>query len=150
MQPRAVVVNTGGLQPITAADSVSDFGKILNVGSRPSKWNGIGQFEVFKLELVLHFKAINLPKNQWGNVTVTFLELGPRSTFLARLTTELGREFSASEITDLHIDWDMFIRIMETLYAQKLTELELRDSIEQQTLVELAVLKTRFQDVSWV
>ena len=62
MQPRAVVVNTGGLQPITAADSVSPHNKILNVGSRPGKWNGTGQFEVFKLELVLRFKAINLPK----------------------------------------------------------------------------------------
>ena len=36
--------------------------KVQNVGPKPQRWNGETPFLAFRVELVLHFKAIGLPK----------------------------------------------------------------------------------------
>ena len=66
--------------------------KVQNVGPKPQRWNGETPFLAFRMELVLHFKAIGLPKQQWGQVGLTFLDVAPRNTLLAKIATDRNVE----------------------------------------------------------
>ena len=66
--------------------------KVQNVGPKPQRWNGETPFLAFRMELVLHFKAIGLSKQQWGQVGLTFLDVAPRNTLLAKIATDRNVE----------------------------------------------------------
>ena len=112
---------------------MSEPAKISNVGPKPKQWDGSTQFDVFKLELVLHFKAIGLPKNSWGNAALTFLTYAPRTAFLSRLAAQQGRQFDLQTVEDLEVTWEQFTSIMTELYAQRCTNGELWELIDEHT-----------------
>ena len=107
--------------------------KVQNVGPKPPKWNGDTPFLAFRMELVLHFKAIGLPKQQWGQVGLTFLDVAPRNTLLAKIATDRNVETTPEQMAEMDISWDDFSKGMDQLFGQQCSEEEIRQAIEQHT-----------------
>ena len=107
--------------------------KIQNVGPKPPRWNGETPFLAFRMELVLHFKAIGLPKVQWGQVGLTFLDVAPRNTLLAKIATDKNVETTPEKMSEMDISWEDFSTGMDQLFGQKCSEYEIHQAIDQHT-----------------
>ena len=64
--------------------------RLLNVGPKPTKWAGDTPLSAFKTDLILHFRATELPKQKWGIASLAFLSDACRTTFLSCLAAERG------------------------------------------------------------
>ena len=64
--------------------------RLLNVGPKPTKWAGNTPLSAFKTDLILHYRATELPKQKWGIASIAFLSDACRTTFLSRLAAERG------------------------------------------------------------
>ena len=64
--------------------------RLLNVGPKPAKWVGNTPLSAFRTDLILHFRATELPKQKWGIASLAFLSDACITTFLSRLATEQG------------------------------------------------------------
>ena len=64
--------------------------RLLNVGPKPAKWSGNTPLSAFKTDLILHFRATELPKQKWGIASLAFLSDACRTTFLSQLALERG------------------------------------------------------------
>ena len=62
--------------------------RLLNVGPKPTKWAGNTPLSAFKTDLILHYRATELPKQKWGIASLAFLSDACRTTFLSRLAAE--------------------------------------------------------------
>ena len=49
-------------------DQVPQNPRLLNVGPKPTKWAGNTPLSAFKTDLILHYRATELPKQKWGTV----------------------------------------------------------------------------------
>ena len=63
---------------------------LFNRGPNPAKWAGNTPLSAFKTDLILHFRATELPKQKWGIASLAFLSDACKATFLSRLVAERG------------------------------------------------------------
>ena len=62
--------------------------RLLNVGPKLAKWAGNTPLSAFKTDLIMYFRATELPKQKWGIASLDFLSDACRTTFLSRLAVE--------------------------------------------------------------
>ena len=107
--------------------------KVANVGPKPQRWSGQTPFLAFKMEQVLHFKAIGLDKQHWGQVGLVFLDVAPRNTLLAKIATDRKIATTPEQMSEMDISWEEFSAGMDQLFGQKCSDAEIRQAIEQHT-----------------
>ena len=82
------------------------------MGPKPTKWAGNTPLSAFKTDLILHYRATELPKQKWGIASLAFLSETCRTTFLSRLVVERGLEANPELVAQEDITWTDFSRIM--------------------------------------
>ena len=107
--------------------------RLLNVGPKPTKWAGNTPLSAFKTDLILHYRATELPKQKWGIASLAFLSDACRTTFLSRLAAERGLQADPELVAQEDITWSDFSRIMTEVFGQQVTEHEIRAEIEAHT-----------------
>ena len=107
--------------------------RLLNVGPKPAKWAGNTPLSAFKIDLILHYRATEFPKQKWGIASLAFLDSACRATFLFRLAAERGLQIDPKLIAQEQITWEDFSRIMTEVYGQQITDQEIRTEIETHT-----------------
>ena len=107
--------------------------RLLNVGPKPTKWAGNTPLSAFKTDLILHYRATELPKQKWGIASLAFLSDACRTTFLSRLAAERGLQADPELVAQEEITWSDFSRIMTEVFGQQVTEHEIRAEIEAHT-----------------
>ena len=107
--------------------------RLLNVGPKPTKWAGTTPLSAFKTDLILHYRATELPKQKWGIASIAFLSDACRTTFLSRLAAERGLQADPELVAQEDITWEEFSRIMTEVFGQQVTEHEIRAEIETHT-----------------
>ena len=83
--------------------------------------------------MILHYPAIELPKQKCGIASLAFLDNAHRTTFLSRLTVERGLQTDLELVAQQQITWEDFSRIMMEVYGQQVIEHEIRIEIEAYT-----------------
>ena len=56
--------------------------RLLNVGPKPTKWAGNTPLSAFKIDLILHYRATDLPKQKWGIASLAFFVRRLQDNFL--------------------------------------------------------------------
>ena len=107
--------------------------RLLNVGPKPTKWAGNTPLSAFKTDLILHYRATELPKQKWGIASIAFLSDACRTTFLSRLAAERGLQADPELVAQEDITWEEFSRILTEVFGQQVTEHEIRAEIETHT-----------------
>ena len=69
------------------------------------------------MELVLHFKAIGLKKQHWGQVGLTFLDVAPRNTLLAKIATDQKIMTTLEHMSEMDISWEEFNTVTDQLFG---------------------------------
>ena len=64
--------------------------RLLNVGPKPTRWARNTPLNAFKIDLILHYRATEFPKQKWAIASLAFLDSPCRSTFWLRLAIEWG------------------------------------------------------------
>ena len=64
--------------------------KLLNGGPKPTKWSGDSAPNSFKIDLVLHYHANELPQKRWGIASLALLDKACRTPFPSRFVVERG------------------------------------------------------------
>ena len=103
------------------------------MGPKPTKWAGNTPLSAFKTDLILHYRATELPKQKWGIASLAFLSDACRTTFLSRLAAERGLQADQELVAQEEITWSDFSRIMTEVFGQQVTEHEIRAEIEAHT-----------------
>ena len=85
------------------APNVEQGTRLLNVGPKPVKWAGDTPLSAFKTDLILHYRATELPRQKWGIASLAFLDNAYRTTFLSRLATERGLQADPELIAQAQI-----------------------------------------------
>ena len=78
------------------------------MGHKPSKWAGNTPPSAFKTDLILHFRATELPKQKWGTAGLAFLSDACKATFLSRLAAERGLQADPELVAQEEITWSDF------------------------------------------
>ena len=86
--------------------------------------------QCFKTDLILHFRATELPKQKWGIASLAFLSDAYRTTFLSRLVAERGLQADPKLVAQEEITWSDFSRIMTGVFGQQVTDHEIKSEIE--------------------
>ena len=72
------------VQKIVNVEQLPQYPRLLNVGPMLTKWAGNTPLSAFKTDLILHFRATELPKQKWGIASLAFLSDVCKTTFLSR------------------------------------------------------------------
>ena len=107
--------------------------RLLNVGPKPTKWAGDTPLSAFKTDLILHYRATELPRQKCGIASLAFLDNACRTTFLSRLATERGLQGDPELIAQAQITWEDFSRLMTDIYGHQVTDHHIRQEIETLT-----------------
>ena len=103
------------------------------MGPKPTKWTGNTPLSAFKTDLILYFRATELPKQKWGIASLAFLLDACRTTFLSHLATERGLQADPGLVAQEEITWSDFNQIMTEVFGQQVTDHENRSEIESHT-----------------
>ena len=60
------------------------------------------------MKLVLHFKAIGLDKQRWGQVRLTFLDVAPKNMLLAKIGTDHKIATTPKQMSEMDVSWAEF------------------------------------------
>ena len=107
--------------------------RLLNVGPKPTKWARNTPLSAFKTDLILHYRATEVPKQKWGIASLAFLSDACKTTFLSRLAAERGLQADPELVAQEDITWTDFSRIMTEVFGQQVTEHKIRAEIEAHT-----------------
>ena len=118
---------------IISLHSVDQNPRLLNVGPKPAKWAGDTPLSTFKTDLILHFRATELPRQKWGIASVAFLDNACKTTFLARVAEERGLQSDPELIAQAQISWYDFSRIMTDIYGHQVTDHDIKVEIDSLT-----------------
>ena len=121
------------VQQIVHVEQLPQNPRLLNVGSKPAKWAGNTPLSAFKIDLILHFRATELPKQKWGIASLSFLSDACTTTFLSRLATERGLQAEPENVAHEEITWSDLCRIMTEVFSQQVSEHEIRAEIKAHT-----------------
>ena len=121
------------VQQIVNVEQLPQNPRLLNVGPKPTKWAVNTPLSAFKTDLILHFRATELPKQTGGIASLAFLSDAYRTTFLSRLATERGLQADPELVAQEEITWSDFSRIMTEVFSQQVTDHEIRSEMESHT-----------------
>ena len=119
--------------PASAMPTVGQSTRLLNVGPKPAKWAGDTPLSAFKTDLILHYRATELPRQKWGIASLAFLDNACRTTFLSRLAAERGLQADPELVAQAQISWEDFSRLMTDIYGHQVTDHDIRLEIEALT-----------------
>ena len=106
------------VQQIVNVEQLPQNPRLLNVGPKAAKWAGNTPLSAFKIDLILHFRATELPKQKWGIASLAFLSGACRTTFLSRLAAERGLQTDPKLVAQEEITRSDFSRIMTEVFGQ--------------------------------
>ena len=69
----------------------------------------------FKIDLILHYRATELPRQKWGIANLVFFDNACRTTFLAQLEVERGLQADPKLVTQAQISWEDFSGFMSEI-----------------------------------
>lgn len=78
------------IAPVALAPSMDQNPRLLNVGPKPAKCARDTPLSAFKTDLVLHYRATELPRQKRGIANLAFHDNECKTTFLARLAPKRG------------------------------------------------------------
>ena len=119
--------------PMTSTHIVDQNPRLLNVGPKPAKWARDTPLSAFKIDLILHNRATELPRQKWGISSLEFLDNACRTTFLSRLAAECGLQADPKLVAQAQIAWEDFSRIMTDMYGHQVTDHDIRLELDTLT-----------------